>query len=218
MLASGQWQSRCLQPATLNNGLHGHLGSGHSPEPSTIGLQSILPPFNHLQNNLLHMKTMWNRGPSWRGLLEVAFAFSRRLSPNSSPSKVRLNPDEPNLWLSANSALKASPPRVGVEVKLLAFIIVLCKMACAIYHHATLIVVRWCSFYVALPFWVWRYGTKAMLCPYRNRKSVASSGCIWSELQKGLARDIGSQSVMVIPLATLARSMRNQVVNSLVRL
>jgi hypothetical protein len=39
--------------------------------------------------------------------------------PNSSLSKVRFNPNEPNLWLLASSSIsKASPPHVGVEVSL----------------------------------------------------------------------------------------------------
>jgi hypothetical protein len=49
------------------------------------------------------------------------------LPPNSSPSKVRLNPDEPNPRLLVSSRLKVSPPRVRVEAKFLAFILAFCK-------------------------------------------------------------------------------------------
>jgi hypothetical protein len=41
-----------------------------------------------------------------------------RLAPNSSPSKARFNPDEPNLQLSESSIPKASSLPVGVEASL----------------------------------------------------------------------------------------------------
>jgi hypothetical protein len=52
------------------------------------------------------------------GLLELAFSWRWRLTPNSSRSKVRFNPDELNLWFPVSSLPKASPPRVGVGVNL----------------------------------------------------------------------------------------------------
>jgi hypothetical protein len=59
--------------------------------------------FEHLQKNLMHTKTMWSQGPYWRGSIEVASVLRRRIAPNSSPSKLRLNPDELSLWLSVSS-------------------------------------------------------------------------------------------------------------------
>jgi hypothetical protein len=54
-------------------------------------LQNIAEPPSHC---VLALQT---RGPNVQGLLEVAFTWRRRVAPNSSPSKARFNPDEPNL-------------------------------------------------------------------------------------------------------------------------
>jgi hypothetical protein len=55
--------------------------------------------------------------PASGGCLRWPFAQRRRLTPNSSPSEVRFNPDEPNLRPPVSSLPKLSPPRVGVESK-----------------------------------------------------------------------------------------------------
>jgi hypothetical protein len=92
---------------------------------------------SYLQNILWYVETSWAQDPYWRGLPEVAFIRRWRLTPNSSPSKAWLNPDEPNLWLSVSSLLKASPPWVGVEAKLFAYVIVFCKKVCTRYRCIT---------------------------------------------------------------------------------
>jgi hypothetical protein len=51
------------------------------------------------------------------GMLEVTFIWRRRLAPNSSPSKLRLNPDELNCD-SWRALYQKCPPGVGVETKL----------------------------------------------------------------------------------------------------
>jgi hypothetical protein len=81
-----------------------------------------LGAFSHLRTNHAHTKTLWVQGTNLRGSLEVTFGCRWRLAPNSSPSRVRLNPDEPNLWLWASSISKASPPWIGVETKHLAIV------------------------------------------------------------------------------------------------
>jgi hypothetical protein len=53
-------------------------------------------------------------GPNSWGSLSVPFTRQRRLAPNSSPSKVRFNPDEPNLLsLSEFSAESITPTSWG---------------------------------------------------------------------------------------------------------
>jgi hypothetical protein len=62
------------------------------------------------------------------GSLEVALTWRRRLAPNSSPSKARFNPNEPNLRSLASSVSKESPPRVGVEAS--SVLVVIGKKVC----------------------------------------------------------------------------------------
>jgi hypothetical protein len=107
------------------------------------------------------------------------------LTPNSSPSKSRLNPDEPKLQSLASSYQKR-PPR-KFELKL-SFVRYWCRclqqrltrditaqpvmVDVRWYLHAGLPVMRRCSFWGARLPLVWRYGTKFLLPCLSNQKAI----------------------------------------------
>jgi hypothetical protein len=104
-----------------------------SPGPSFGSLQNYWPPtkYSLVYENVMSL-TSQLVGFAWGSL-----RLEAKVPPNSSPSKAKLNPDEPNLWLTVSSLPKASPPWVGVEMKLLLLSLCFVKKSCTWYHRTT---------------------------------------------------------------------------------
>jgi hypothetical protein len=66
-------------------------------EPSSGCLQCLCFPVKHNRHSFCVSEGVANRRPNSQGSLRVSLVWRQRLAPNSSFSKVRFNPDEPNL-------------------------------------------------------------------------------------------------------------------------
>jgi hypothetical protein len=120
-----------------------------------------------------------------RGLLEVAFAQRRWLTPNSSPSNARFNHDEPNLWSLVSSYKKCHPCELGLKLsfvrswcrrlqKRLARDITAQPVAMDVWKflHVGLLLWRCCPFWGArLPLVLW-YDTKFLVPRLLNQKAI----------------------------------------------
>jgi hypothetical protein len=65
---------------------------------------------------------------------------SRRLTPNSSPLKVRFNPDELNLRSLVRFVMKASPSRVGVDASLTLLIGIAKNLVCDVAAQLVMVI------------------------------------------------------------------------------
>jgi hypothetical protein len=134
-----EWHlARCLRLTSLAFIPPKALSLPHLLRPSSGDLWYLCLLAKHSGASFsLYIGVVDSESDSW-GLLEVALTWRQRLAPNSSPSKARFTPDEPNLWFLASSLPKASPPWVGVGVNLPSLVLpYFAKKAHTQYHHAT---------------------------------------------------------------------------------
>jgi hypothetical protein len=109
----------CLwPPATLRRWLHSLTCS----RPSTCGPEGTPSPCKngkaYLSVDEGPVNALRHSRPNSCGSYYYPFTWRLRLAPNSSPSKMRFNPGEPNLQLFGEFIPKVSPPRVRVEASL----------------------------------------------------------------------------------------------------